>query len=125
MGYDKAKKFKQALKAVKDKALYLVEEVPVMIGISKSTFYSFYPDGSDELDAIKEALEDNRITIKSEIREKLRNGDKAAELIALYKLLSSNDERKALSMQHVDHTSNGKTINISPIEFTTDTDKDK
>jgi len=123
MGYDKAKKFKQALKVVKDKALYLMEEVPVMIGISKSTFYSFYPDGSEELDAIKEALEDNRITIKSEIREKLRNGDKAAELIALYKLLSSNDERKALSMQHVDHTSNGKTINISPIEFTTDKDK--
>ena len=89
MGYDKAKKFKQALKVVKDKALYLMEEVPVMIGISKSTFYSFYPDGSEELDAIKEALEDNRITIKSEIREKLRNGDKAAELIALYKLLSS------------------------------------
>ena len=122
-GYDKAKKFKQALKVVKEKALYLVEEVPVMIGISKSTFYSFYPDGSEELDAIKELLEDNKITIKSEIREKLRNGDKAAELIALYKLLSSNDERKALSMQHVDHTSNGKTINISPIEFTSDKDK--
>ena len=122
-GYDKAKKFKQALKVVKEKALYLVEEVPVMIGISKSTFYTFYPDGSEELDAIKELLEDNKITIKSEIREKLRNGDKAAELIALYKLLSSNDERKALSMQHVDHTSNGKTINISPIEFTSDKDK--
>ena len=122
-GYDKAKKFKQALKVVKEKALYLVEEVPVMIGISKSTFYTFYPDGSEELDAIKELLEDNKITIKSEIREKLRNGDKAAELIALYKLLSSNDERKALSMQHVDHTSNGKTINISPIEFTSGKDK--
>ena len=94
-----------------------------MIGISKSTFYTFYPDGSEELDAIKELLEDNKITIKSEIREKLRNGDKAAELIALYKLLSSNDERKALSMQHVDHTSNGKTINISPIEFTSGKDK--
>jgi len=122
-GYDKAKKFKQALKVVKEKALYLVEEVPVMIGISKSTFYTFYPDGSEELDAIKELLEDNKITIKSEIREKLRTGDKAAELIALYKLLSSNDERKALSMQHVDHTSNGKTINISPIEFTSGKDK--
>tara|TARA_R110000744_G_scaffold230355_1_gene348515 strand:+ start:6021 stop:6395 length:375 start_codon:yes stop_codon:yes gene_type:complete len=122
-GYDKVKKFKQALKVVKEKALYLVEEVPVMIGISKSTFYTFYPDGSEELDAIKELLEDNKITIKSEIREKLRNGDKAAELIALYKLLSSNDERKALSMQHVDHTSNGKTINISPIEFTSGKDK--
>ena len=121
-GYDKQKKFKQALKVVKEKALYLVEEVPVMIGISKSTFYSFYPDGSDELDAIKELLEENKIQIKSEIREKLRNGDKAAELIALYKLLSSNDERKALSMQHVDHTSNGKTININPIEFTSDKD---
>ena len=123
MAYDKEKKFKLALKVIKDKGLYLIEEVSVMIGISRDTFYRFYPVDSDKYDTIKEALEENKIQIKSEIREKLRNGDKAAELIALYKLLSSNDERKALSMQHVDHTSNGKTINISPIEFTSDKDK--
>jgi len=123
MAYDKEKKFKLALKVIKDKGLYLIEEVSVMIGISRDTFYRFYPVDSDKYDTIKEALEENKINIKAEIREKLRNGDKAAELIALYKLLSSNDERKALSMQHVDHTSNGKTINISPIEFTSDKDK--
>jgi len=125
MAHDKEKKYKQALKVIKDKGLYLMEEVAIMIGISKPTFYSFYPVDSNEFNTIKEALEENKINIKAEIREKLRNGDKAAELIALYKLLSTNDERKALSMQHVDHTSNGKTINISPIEFTTETDSDK
>ena len=123
MAYDREKKYKQALKVIKDKQLYIIDEVAVLIGISRPTFYDWFPIDSNKLNTIKEALEENKINIKSEIREKLRNGDKAAELIALYKLLSSNDERKALSMQHVDHTSNGKTINISPIEFTSDKDK--
>ena len=123
MAYDREKKYKQALKVIKDKQLYIIDEVAVLIGISRPTFYDWFPIDSNKLNTIKEALEENKINIKAEIREKLRNGDKAAELIALYKLLSSNDERKALSMQHVDHTSNGKTINISPIEFTSDKDK--
>ena len=40
--YDKEKKYKQALKVIKDKQIYLVEEVALFIGITRATFYNFY-----------------------------------------------------------------------------------
>jgi len=57
--YDKEKKYKQALKVIKDKQIYLVEEVALFIGITRATFYNFYPCGSNELQVIKEALKNN------------------------------------------------------------------
>ena len=61
MAYDKEKKYKQALKVIKDKGLYIIDEVSVMIGISRPTFYDFFPVDSNKLNTIKEALEENKI----------------------------------------------------------------
>ena len=124
MAYNKKKVFADAKKAIKEHSLYFVEDICAFIGISKPTFYDFFKVDSDEFNELKGMLASNKIKTKVEIRKKLQQGEKAAELIALYKLLASNDERKALSMQHIDHTTDGKQININPIAFT-ESNKDK
>ena len=54
----------------------------------------------------------NKIAMKVKLRTKLSNGDKAAEILALYKLIATDSERRALSMQHIDHTTKGDKINV-------------
>lgn len=112
MAYDRAEIFEKAKEQVKEHSLYFVEDVVAFLPISKPTFYEFFPVDSNEFNDIKELLETNRITTKVKLRKKLGEGDKAAEILALYKLIATEDERKALSMQHVDHTTKGEQINV-------------
>jgi len=80
--------------------------------IGKTTFYDFFPPDSNEMNDIKELLDNNKISTKVKLRKKLGEGDKAAEILALYKLIATEEERKALSMQHIDHTTKGEMINV-------------
>jgi hypothetical protein len=131
MGYDKNVLFKTAKKAVKENNLFFIEDIVAWLPCDKTTFYRMFPVevGEDitedekklvyvlnegELcngyNYLKEMLEGNKIKTKSSIRAKLYQGDKAAELLALYKLICSDEERRNLSMQHLDHTSKGKRV---------------
>jgi ACT domain-containing protein len=112
MANDRKEILEKAKEAVMQNNLYFVEDIVAFIPISKSTFYEYFPSGSDELDDIKELLDNNKISTKVELRKKLSQGDKAAEILALYKLIATEDERRALSMQHIDHTTKGETINV-------------
>jgi len=110
MAIDKEKTYKKALKEAADPNVYFIEDVVALIGISKDSFYRLYPTGSDEYDAISDLLTTNRIKTKKKIRKKLSEGSKAPELIALYKLISTTEERKKLSSSYIDHTTNDKEI---------------
>lgn len=112
MAYDKKDILEKAKQAITENSLYFIEDVVAFIPVSKSTFYEYFPADSDELDDIKELLDNNKISMKVKLRRKLSEGDKAAEILALYKLIATEDERKALSMQHVDHTTKGEQINV-------------
>ena len=112
MAYDRNEIFERAKKAVIDNSLYFIEDVIAFVPVSKSTFYEYFPADSDELDNIKELLDDNKIATKVKLRRKLEEGDKAAEILALYKLIGTDEERRALSMQQIDHTTKGDKINI-------------
>ena len=114
MAHDKEKILKQALAEAKKKERHFLQDVIAFLPCSTSTFYEFFPADSEELESIKEFLAKNKIQTKIEIREKLKKGDKAAELIALYKLIATPEERMSLSMQHVDHTTKGKPISKGP-----------
>lgn len=113
MAYDRIKIYQQALKAIEENNLYFAEDVIAFLPCQRSTFYDLFPAGSDELDNIKRNLDENKIKEKVEIRQKLKEG-RGAELISLYKLLSTEDELRALNGQYLDHTTKGESIKDKP-----------
>lgn len=82
--------------------LTFVDDVVAMLPISRQAFYKNIPVGSENMDKIKELLDNNKISLKMVIRNKLLRSNKAAELIALYKLMANTDEIKALSMVYTE-----------------------
>ena len=118
MAYDKNKIFQQAKEAIEKNNLFFVEDIVAFLPISKPTFYEYFPIDSNELNDIKELLEQNKIRTKSSIRAKLWKSSKAAELLALYRLICTPEEHKLLNQSYVDHTSAGKRL--TTIELMTD-----
>lgn len=76
------------------------------------TFYKYYPTGTDEYNAILEALESNRTINKSNIRDRLMKINSPAALIALYKLLATPEERRALSQKDTEPTTTKEVIEV-------------
>jgi len=112
MAYDKDKIYELAKEVIIEHTLYFVEDVVSLLPCSKPTFYEFFPIESNELNTLKELLDKNKINTKVRLRKKLEQGDKAAEILALYKLIATPEERSALSMQQIDHTTQGEKLNV-------------
>ena len=110
MTYIKKDIYKKAVKAIKMNKLFFVEDVVALLPCDKTTFYRFFPVNCNEYNAIKDLLDNEKINIKIGIRQKLFKGDHSADLIALYKLICTDDERRALSMQQIDITAKGNTV---------------
>lgn len=112
MAYNQEEIYNLAISSIETENLYFIEDIISFLPITKPTFYDFFKVDSNELNYIKELLDGNKIRTKLKLRKKLGEGDKAAEILALYKLIATEDERRALSMQHVDHTTKGEQINL-------------
>lgn len=113
MAHDKKAIYEQAEQICEDakKRPLFIEDIIAYLPCSKATFYTFFPANSDELDALKEKLEANRVIVKTGIRAKLYEGKGGgAGLIGLYKVIGTDEERKRLSQSYVDHTSEGDKI---------------
>jgi hypothetical protein len=67
------------------------------VRLSAGTFYNTFPKDSEDYIAILDALENNRTGAKRFIRCKWRKSDNATALIALYKLLATEEERQRLN----------------------------
>lgn len=128
MAYDKKEIYKQAVELSIRMGFFFVQDLIDYLCISKSTFYSFFPENSDELDTLKSNLYNNRIKQKISLRKKLSEGS-GSELIALYKLLGNDEERKRLSTTYNDLTTQGEKLNTTTtVEFVNarkDNDKKK
>ena len=107
MAYDKGEIFEQAKEAIKKNNLFFIEDIVAFIPCNKDTFYRFFPTESDEYDNLKGLLDENKVKTKSAIRAKLFKGEKAAELLALYRLICTNEERQMLNQNYIDITSKG------------------
>lgn len=118
MAYNKAKIYEQAQKAIKDNNLFFVEDIVAWLPITKATLYDYFPVDSDELNTLKGLLEENKTKTKSSIRAKLFKSQKAAELLALYRLICTKEEHQLLNQQYIDHTSNGEKLQAPQIVFT-------
>lgn len=116
MAYKKKKIYIQALDAIEKNNLFFIEDIVAFLPCSKTTFYDFFPIDSNELNTIKGILEINKIKTKSSIRAKLYKSPKAGELLALYRMICSNEERQVLNQSYIELTGrDGKDLIPSPI----------
>jgi len=112
MAYDRVKIFEQAKEMIVKHKLFFVDDIVAFLPCSKSSFYEFYPDGSDELDELKELLNVNRTTLKVSMRSKWYTSNAPALQMALMKLIATPEELKKLSMQFIE--SENKNTNQYP-----------
>ena len=117
MAYDKNKIHEQARKAIKDNNLFFIEDIVAFIPCDKTTFYRFFPTDCNEYNNLKRLLDDNKVKTKSSIRAKLYKSNKAAELLALYRLIATTEEHKKLNQQYIDHTNDGEKFIFKPIDL--------
>jgi len=112
MAYDRQKIFDQAKEVIKKNRLVFVEDIVAFLPISKPTFYEFFQIDSNEFNELKDLLELNKTELKVSMRSKWYKSDAPALQMALYKLIASPEEHKALQMAYQDHTTKGESINI-------------
>lgn len=127
MAYDKDKIFQQAIAAIEKHRLLLIEEVVCYLPCVKSTFYDLFPEKSNESNAIKEALEENKVNIKVKIRNKWENSDNPTSQMALYRLVGTDEERKKLSTSYQEISGNidttVKTVKVNVVRTREEADK--
>ena len=110
MAYDRQKIYKQAEQAIKENNLFFVDDIVAWLPCGKTWWYDNFPPDSEEMNYLKEKLDMNKARTKSAIRAKLFKGEKAAELLSLYRLICTNEERQMLNQQYIDHTTKGDKI---------------
>ena len=86
-------RLKQA--AALDSNIVFEKDAAIAMGIGISTYYTKFNE--DERKQVDEILEVNRTKLKKTIREKLSDKATPAALIALYKLIGTQEERLALN----------------------------
>jgi len=111
MAYNKENIFEQAKEAVKKQRPIFIEELISFLPVSKSTFYEMFPNESEELDVIKELINDSKIELKASMRNKWYKSQNATLQMGLMKLIGTDEERKRLNQTYTDITTKGKEIN--------------
>jgi hypothetical protein len=97
MAYDRKKVFETAKEAIVKHKLFFIDDIIAFLPISKSTFYDWNLQESDEL---KELLNTNRTELKVSMRSKWYTSNAPALQMALMKLIASPEELRKLSMTH-------------------------
>ena len=101
---------KTAKEAIIKNRLIFIEDIIAFLPCHKSTFYEHFPNESDNYKTMFDMLETNRTTLKVSMRSKWYTSNAPALQMALMKLICTDEERKMLSMNHSDITSNGNEI---------------
>jgi len=117
MAYDKNKIYNQAKEAIEKHNLFFIEDIVAFIPCGRSWFYENFKDGTDEMDTIKDMLDQNKIRTKSSIRAKLYKSEKAGELLALYRLIATPEEHRKLNQSYIGHTHELENETIKQLVF--------
>ena len=115
MAYDKQKIFEQAKAEIVKHKLIFMDEVPDFLPCSRSTFYEYYPNDSDELDTLKSLISINKTQIKTSLRSKWYKSNAPALQMALMKLIATPEELKKLSMQYIESENTNKNFDINTL----------
>ena len=97
MAYNKNEIYEQAKKKIVEHKLFFIDDIVAFLPISRSTFYEWDFDKSDEL---KGLLNQNRTELKVSMRSKWYKSNAPALQMALMKLIASPEELRRLSMTH-------------------------
>ena len=124
MAYDKKKIFEQAKEVIVKHKLFFVEDIVSFLPCAKPTFYDMFPPDSNELNELKELLEQNRVTLKVSMRSKWYTSNAPALQMALMKLIATPEELKKLSMQFIE-SENKNTNNTQEVKITIVTNEDE
>jgi hypothetical protein len=113
---------KIVLEAIEKHKLVFIDDIIAYVPFTRATFYN---KGLDKMDAIKEALDKNKVNMKNGLRAKWYKGDNPTAQIALYKLIGTEDECDRLSgtKQKMDITTGGQPFAVKPYDFIADADK--
>lgn len=114
MAYDKNILFKKAKEIIPKYNLIFIEDVCAYLAISKPTYYTYFPVGSDEFNELSDLIDKNKIEIKVSLRKKWFDSDNATLQMALYKLTSTDTEHKKLQQNYTDVTMNNESLNSQP-----------
>lgn len=115
--YDREAIFEKCKEVIEQNRLFFIEDVIAFLPISKPTFYVYFPMESYELNTLKDMINKNKVLTKTEMRSRWYQSENPTLQIALYKTICSDDERKMLSTNHTDITTNGKPITRPNIIF--------
>lgn len=115
MAYSRKRLFEQAMQVIEERNLFFVEDLVAFLPCDRATFYRKFPQGCDECDNIKRALETNKVRTKSAIRHRLFNMDNPTAQLALYRMIATPEERDAISTTKTDITSGGEKITKEPL----------
>ena len=99
----------------KDDNILFIEDVVAACGVGKTTFYRYIPKDSEEYRQVWSKILENRIEVKKYIRLKLRLSGKAAELLALYRMICTDEERRVINQQYMEMS--GTLDNFVQVEF--------
>ena len=91
--------FEWAKEAIAKNNLFTFEDVIAFLPCGSTRFYEAIPPGSERSEVLKRLCNDNKIKTKSGIRAKLYK-EKGSSLIALYKMICTEEERRALSLTY-------------------------
>lgn len=105
-----------SLAMIKKHKLIMVEDVIAFLPCGKTTFYTLFPDKSDELNVIKDALEKNKVNTKIKLRKMMETSPSPAHTAMLYRLCATPEELDKLSMsKNVNETTH--TVNMPVIQW--------
>ena len=110
---DKEKLKAKAIEVINKNKLIFVEDICAMCGVSKDSYYKYFPVGSDDFDYLSNLLNENKISLKVGLRKKWFESDNATTQMALYKLCSTEIEHKKLQQNYSDITTKGEKIEVS------------
>lgn len=102
MAYKTKDLLTKALKVIKEKKLFFIDDVIAFLPCGKTSFYQHFRLESPEMAMIKDALEENRVAIKTSMRHKWYQSNNPTLQIALMKLICTDDERKKISNNYIE-----------------------
>lgn len=108
--YPKKELYEKAIKVIENNNLFFFDDVIAFLPCDRATFYRRFPLDSPEHRDMVDKMELNRVKTKSSIRHKLYSMDNPTAQLALYRMLATPEERKAISLTYTDVTTNGKAL---------------